>query len=176
MANPEFNIITRTKQEIVSLAAEGAFIAAADESVRPVNPSSVVVWTVPEGDDMRRTNAGLQNFPFPAITISPVRITTQPGRGLNCAEDEAIRVAVQILDNQPVSRGRYFASYGNWISAIRSALLVTPNPFLQDANVNEYDPFVVHPIERIPAEARSLLNHNQRVSYFLFQVMVRHHR
>jgi hypothetical protein len=62
------------------------------------------------------------------------------------------------------------------MDSIRSELLQVPNPFLQDADVAVYDPYVVHMVKRLPAEAQSLIRHEQQVAMLSFQVMVRHHR
>jgi hypothetical protein len=64
----------------------------------------------------------------------------------------------------------------DWMLLIRSALLQIPNPFLQDADVEVYDPYVVHIVKRLSAEAQSLIRHEQQVAMLSFQVMVRHHR
>lgn len=167
----------RTRREIAAMAASKQFVASGGEAVRTVDPVCVFVWQVVEGDRGIRTDGdGTQNIPRPAIVISPVSVSSPPGQGLNCADDENVRVVVQILDSQPGRAGQMFQTYGDWILLIRKVILTTPNPFLQDADVNIYDPFVVHQLQRVPAEAKSLLDHEQRVALFVFQVMVRHHR
>ena len=67
-------------------------------------------------------------------------------------------------------------TYMDWMDLIRTEVLAIPNPFLQDADVEVYDPYVVHIVKRLSAEAQSLIRHEQQVALFTFQVMVRHHR
>jgi hypothetical protein len=64
----------------------------------------------------------------------------------------------------------------DWMAAIRLKFTAVPNPFQQDADPAVYDPYVVFPLDRVPAEARSLLQNQDQVAMFTFLVMVRHHR
>jgi len=176
MAAPEFNILDRTKTIIQTLAAERRFVASEKESVRSVAPVAVQIWKVPEGGRLVTTPNGFANMILPGILISPISATMQMGAGLNCADDEAVRIAVQIIDSTPHQYRGPIQTYLDWMDLIRTELLAIPNPFLQDADVNVYDPFVVHIISRLPADAKRLISHEQQVSLMVFQVMVRHHR
>jgi hypothetical protein len=174
MSNPEWNILNRTKTEILRLVSANTFVAAPGERVRSVIPMAVEIWSVPEAG---RTDGVLQDLIMPGILISALSVESTLGAGLNCADDEVHRIAIQIVDSQSYNSQRGpIQTYGNWMNRIRSVFTAVPNPFLQDADPNEYDPFVVHPLKRLPAEAQSLIRHDQQVSMFTFQVMVRHHR
>lgn len=158
------------------MATLNQFTAVGGERARRVVPQAVQIWTVPEGDKRTREQGGrLENIIMPGILISLVDATTDISAGLNCADDIPIRLTIQIVDNV-VHQQSPIATYTTWMNAIRKMLLTVPNPFLQDAVPSEYDPYVVHVIKRISAEAQSLVRHDQQVAVFNFQVMVRQHR
>lgn len=158
------------------MAEENAFVACQDEQVRSVVPLAVRIWKVVEGGERVRTSDGMQNLILPGILITALPVESTLGAGLNCADDEVHRIAIQIVDSIPHQHEGPTRTYTNWMNLIRLQFTAVPNPFLQDADPEEYDPFVVHPLKRLPAEAQSLVRHEQQVSMFTFQVMVRHHR
>lgn len=177
MANPEFKIVERTTKLIQSLAAAGRFTASGGERVRRVLPIAVKTWRVTDGSqDNQSPSAGVVNTILPAIFITSVPVETRIGSGVNCADDEVVQVAVQILDSAPHSNTGASRTYTDWMSLIRAQLLTVPNPFLQDATPTEYDPYVVHVVRRVSAEAQSLVRNRQTVALMIFQVVVRHHR
>lgn len=173
MAAPEWNILNRTKLILKDMAANRQFVASQGEVVRSINPGTIQVWKAVE---QGRGETGLQNIALPAIRITTLPVETTIGAGLNCADDEVVRVAIQILDMSNYDTAGPLRTYMDWMVLIRTQLLAVPNPFLQDADVNVYDPYVVHVIKRLSAEAQSLIRHDQQVALFTFQVMVRHHR
>lgn len=175
MANPEWLILDRTYRIIRDMAAERLFCASQGERVRTVLPNAVSIWSIVEGG--RTPEQGLTNIIMPGILITALPVESTIGAGLNCADDEVHRIAIQIVDTVP-HRGHEgpIRTYGDWMNLIRLEMTAVPNPFLQDATATEYDPFVVHPLKRLPAEAQSLVRHEQQVAMFTFQVMVRHHR
>lgn len=172
--SPEWNIFDRTVKIVKSLAAARRFVAAQGELVRSVPPEAVQELTVVESGGA----TGISNTRLPAILITSLGATTQMGAGLNCADDEAHRVVIQVVDSAKVPSGnsRPIRSYLDWMNVIRLELTAVPNPFLQDADISVYDPFVVHVLRRVPAEAAHLVRHEQRVAMMAFQVMVRLHR
>lgn len=176
MANPDWAILDRTYRIIQTAAANGEFVAAQGERVRSVIPQAVRVWKVLEGSERNNTADGLQNLIMPGILITPLPVDSTTGAGLNCADDEVHRIAIQIVDSTPHQHESPARTYTNWMNVIRLKFTTVPNPFLQDADPEEYDPFVVHPLKRLPADAQSLVRHEQQVAMFTFQVMVRHHR
>jgi hypothetical protein len=151
--SPEYNIANRTLTILRTMAAENIFVSSEGERVRPVKPEAIRLWRVVEG---------------------PVESTI--GAGLNCADDEVHRVAIQFLDSTPYHTDSPLRTYTDWMIAARLKFTAVPNPFLQDADPDVYDPYVVHPLKRVPAEAQSLIRHEQQVALFTFQVMVRNHR
>lgn len=174
--NPEGNIVWRTHKLIQKKAEQGIFVAKFGEPVRSVSGEAVLIWRVVDGGSQRRSQDGIQNIVTPGILITLMGVEGRPEGGLNCADDEAVRVAIQIVDTSTPHHREDLRTYGVWKNAIRSALLTTPNPFLQDATVAAYDPFVVHILRRVPADAQSLVRHEQQVDLMVFQVMVRHNR
>lgn len=176
MANPDWAILDRSYRILQTAAANGEFVAAQGERVRSVIPQAVRIWKVVEGSERNRTPDGMQNMILPGILVTALPVESTLGAGLNCADDEVHRIAIQIVDSIPHQHEGPSRTYTNWMNAIRLKFTTVPNPFLQDADVNEYDPFVVHPLKRLPAEAQSLVRHEQQVAMFTFQVMVRHHR
>lgn len=173
MAAPEWNILNRTRLILESMAATRQFTASQGEVVRPVPPNAIRVWKAVE---QGRGENGIQNIALPAIRITSLPVESTIGAGLNCADDEVVRIAIQILDVSNYDSSGPLRTYMDWMDRIRTELLAVPNPFLQDADVEVYDPFVVHIIKRLSAEAQSLVRHEQQVALFTFQVMVRHHR
>jgi|694.fasta_scaffold00458_58 hypothetical protein len=173
MAAPEWNILNRTRLILESMAATRQFTASQGEVVRPVPPNAIRVWKAVE---QGRGENGIQNIALPAIRITSLPVESTIGAGLNCADDEVVRIAIQILDVSNYDSSGPLRTYMDWMDLIRTELLAVPNPFLQDADVEVYDPFVVHIIKRLSAEAQSLVRHEQQVALFTFQVMVRHHR
>jgi hypothetical protein len=155
------------------MAATKVFVASQGEVVRTIAPNAVKVWKAVE---QGRGETGLVNLALPAIRISVLPVDSTIGAGLNCADDEVVRVAIQILDSSNFDQSGPLRTYMDWMDSIRSELLQVPNPFLQDADVAVYDPYVVHMVKRLPAEAQSLIRHEQQVAMLSFQVMVRHHR
>lgn len=176
--SPEWNILDRTHKLVSAMAAGRQFVAAPGEIVRSVVPAAVQIVRVVEGGQQLRTQAGLRNLILPGILISPLPVETQLYAGLNCADDEAHRLTIQIVDTASFSGGNSgkIRSYLDWIDLIRTELLTIPNPYLQDADVEDYDPFVVHILKRLPSETQSLVRHEQQVAMLNFQVMVRHQR
>lgn len=172
--SPEWIIFDRTVKIVKSLAASRRFVAAQGELVRSVPPEAVQALSAVETGD----GNGISNTRLPAILITSLGATTQMGAGLNCADDEAHRIVIQAVDSArtPSGNSKPLRSYSDWMHAIRQELTAVPNPFLQDADVSVYDPFVVHILRRIPAEAEHLVRHEQRVAMLNFQVMVRLHR
>lgn len=173
MSAPEWNILNRTLTIVRDMAATKVFVASQGEVVRAVAPNAIKVWKAVE---QGRGETGLVNLALPAIRISVLPVDSTIGAGLNCADDEVVRVAIQILDSSNFDRSGPLRTYMDWMDSIRSELLQIPNPFLQDADVEVYDPYVVHIVKRLPAEAQSLIRHEQQVAMLSFQVMVRHHR
>ena len=171
--NPEWNILTRTQNILKDMAAGRIFVASQGEAVRTVLPEAVRVWKVPE---QGRGGNGLQNMALPGIRVTILPVDSTIGAGLNCADDEVVRVAIQILDTAPYNKSTPIRTYTDWMNLIRLKFTAVPNPFIQDADPEVYDPFVVHPLKRLPAESQSLIRHDQQVAMFTFQVMVRHHR
>lgn len=176
MSAPEWNILDRTYRVIREMAGNGLFVASNGELVRPVTPAGVLKWRVVEGETDKRGPTGTQNMNLPAILVTSLGAKGTVGAGLNCADDEVVRMAVQILDHTAHNVGGPLRTYMDWMAAIRLKFTAVPNPFKQDADVNVYDPYVVHPQDRVPAEARSLLQNQDQVAIFTFLVMVRHHR
>jgi len=176
MANPEWNILNRTYTIVRDMAANQELVASAGERVRSVLPSAVRVWRAVEGGELKRSADGLQNMIMPGIAITLLPVSSTLGAGLNCADDEVQQIAIQIMDSTPHQHEGPIRTYTNWMNLIRLKFTTVPNPFLQDADPATYDPYVVHPLKRLPAEAQSLVRHEQQVSMFTFQVMVRHHR
>lgn len=176
MSAPEWNILNRSHLVLKEMAGNGLFTASVGELVRSVPPQAVVKWKVVEGAGDKRDGTGLRNLSLPAITVTTLGAKGTVGAGLNCADDEAVRVVIQILDHTPFNADGPLKTYMDWMTAIRLKFTVVPNPFKQDADVNVYDPYVVHPLDRLPAEARSLVEHRDQVAIFSFLVMVRHHR
>lgn len=176
MASPEWNILNRTHTIIRDMAAARLFTASSGDRVRMVVPQAVRIWKVIEGSQRNRTADGMQNLILPGILVTKLAVDTTIGAGLNCAEDEVVRIVIQIVDSSPHQHEGPIQTYDDWMNAIRRRFTTTPNPFLQDASPEDYDPFVVHPLKRLPSEAQSLVRHEQHVSMFTFQVMVRHHR
>jgi len=172
--NPEWNILNRTHKILLDMAAMKQFTAAQGERVRTVIPQAINIWNVAEAG---RGEFGLQDIIFPGILVSMLPVESTIGAGLSCADDEAHRIAIQIVDAVPhLAQQGPIRTYGDWMNLIRMKFTAVPNPFLQDADPDVYDPFVVHPLKRLPAEAQSLIRHEHQVSMFTFQVMVRHHR
>lgn len=174
--SPEWNILNRAHLVVREMAADKVFTAKSGELVRSVPPSAVHVWKVVEGTDSKRTSTGLANISLPCICVTHLAVDSTIGGGLNCADDEVIRIVIQILDHNPRQSDRPLRTYDEWMAAIRLKFTAVPNPFKQDADVTVYDPWVVHPLKRLPAEAQSLVRHQDQVAMFSFQVMVRHHR
>jgi hypothetical protein len=173
MSAPEWNILNRTLTICRDMAAAKVFVASQGEVVRAVAPNAIKVWKAVE---QGRGETGLVNLALPAIRISVLPVDSTIGAGLNCADDEVVRLAIQILDSSNFDQSGPLKTYMDWMNSIRSILLQVPNPFLQDADVEEYDPYVVHIVKRLSAEAQSLIRHEQQVAMLSFQVMVRHHR
>lgn len=171
--SPEVAIWTRTETVIKNLAAAGTFVASRGELIRRVDPIAVGTWRT---SSEKRGTHGVFGIALPSIRITLLGTDSQMGAGLNCADDEAVRIVVQVLDDAPYSEPAPIVTYSDWMKAIRSAILTVPNPFQQDADVSVYDPYVVHVIRRLPAEEQSLVKHDQQVAMLVFQVMVRHHR
>ena len=113
---------------------------------------------------------------MPGIVVTLLGTKSTLGAGLNCADDEVVRMAIQILDHNPFNHDGPLRTYLDWMAAIRKKFTTVPNPFIQDRDITVYDPYVVHPIDRLPAESQSLIRHQDQVAIFSFQVMVRHHR
>lgn len=178
MSAPEWNILDRTVTIVKTLAAERSFTASQGERVRSVTPAAVKFVKVVEGGNQIRSSTGVSNIILPGILICSLPVESLLNAGLNCADDEAHRISIQIIDSSggPQGNQRPLRTYMDWMDLIRTELLTIPNPFLQDADVEVYDPFVVHIIKRLPAEAQSLVRHDQQVAMLNFQVMVRHHR
>ena len=176
MASPEFNIANRTLTILKTMAANNTFVASEGERVRPVKPEAIRIWKVVDGGNQLRASNGLQNLILPGIRISILPVESTIGAGLNCADDEVHRIAIQFLDSSPYQTDGPIRTYTDWMVATRLAFTTVPNPFLQDADPAVYDPYVVHPLKRVPAEAQSLIRHEQQVAMFTFQVMVRNHR
>jgi hypothetical protein len=175
--SPEWAIVDRTHKIVSDLAAARQFVSAPGENIRSVVPAAVRKMRIPEGGPGIRSSSGMVNTPMPGIFVVGLPVETFLGLGVNCADDEAHRVSVIIVD----SVGRHASpgairTYLDWMDKIREELLAIPNPFLQDAEPDDYDPFVVHVIRRLPAESQSLLQFEQQVAMLNFQVMVRHHR
>jgi hypothetical protein len=176
MSAPEWNIFDRTHRVIREMAGNGVFVASEGELVRSIPPAGVLKWKVVEGAGDKRDETGLRNISLPAITVTSLGAKSTVGAGLNCADDEAVRIVVQILDHTPFQYDGPMRTYMDWTKAIRLKFTAVPNPFQQDANVEVYDPYVVHPLDRLPAEAQSLVRQQDQVAIFSFLVMVRHHR
>lgn len=174
--NPEGMILWRTHKLIQTLAEQQVFVAKHGEPIRPVSAEAVLIWRAIDGSSQRRNPDGIRNIVTPGILITLTAAETQMGAGLNCADDEAVRIVIQIVDSSGPYHREDLRTYGVWKNAIRAALTTTPNPFLQDAVVEDYDPFVVHILRRVPADAQSLVRNEQQVDVMAFQVMVRHNR
>lgn len=173
MAAPEWNILNRTKLILKDMAATKQFVASQGEVVRSVSPDAIRIWKAVE---QGRGLNGFENIGLPAIRVTSLPVESTIGAGLNCADDEVVRIAIQILDMSNYDQSNPIRTYMDWMDLIRTELLAIPNPFLQDADVEVYDPYVVHIVKRLSAEAQSLVRHEQQVALFTFQVMVRHHR
>lgn len=164
MPSPEFIILSRTANIIKSMAAAGDFVASANEKVRRVTPVAVKLWQTVEGTADTRSPSGFVNIVLPAICVVPVPMEISPNNGLNCADDEVLQIAVQVLDSSPHGSSTLLSTYLDWLMKIRYKLLAVPNPFHQDASPEVYDPYVVHILRRAPVEAQSLLKHKDRKS------------
>ena len=173
MAAPEWNILNRTKLILKDMAATKQFVASQGEVVRSVPPEAVRVWKAVE---QGRGANGIEHIALPAIRVTSLPVESTIGAGLNCADDEVVRIAIQILDMSNYDSSGPLQTYMDWMALIRTEVLAIPNPYLQDADVEVYDPYVVHIVKRLSAEAQSLIRHEQQVALFTFQVMVRHHR
>jgi len=172
--NPEFNILSRTHAILLNLAAANNFVASEGEAVRRIDTAAVRVWKVPS--QQGPPQSGLHNMSLPAIRVISLPVDSTIGGGLNCADDEVVRIAVQILDSAVYHSATPVRTYTDWMNLIRREMTTVPNPFQQDADPEYYDPYVVHPLKRVPAESQSLIRHEHQVALFTFQVMVRHHR
>lgn len=176
MSSPEANIVERTVTILKGLAAQGAFLPSAGERCRSVQPSAVRQIRVLEGSEQTRTSAGIGNIPLPAILVAAMPVDTVTPSGVSTADDEVVRIAILIVENCQQSGQTNFRTFGEWQGIIRKAILVTPNPFLQDAPPGDYDPYVVQVVRRASVDAATFLRHSQVVAQFVFQVMVRHQR
>lgn len=174
--DPEGTILWRTHKIIQTMAEQQQFTAQFGEPVRSVSAEAVLIWRVVDGGSQRRSPDGVRNLVLPGILVIPTTVENQLGAGLNCADDEAVRIVIQIVDTSGPNHREDLRTYGVWKNRIRKALTVHPNPFLQDATVEDYDPFVVHMLRRVPADAQSLVRNEQQVELLAFQVMVRHNR
>ena len=176
MINPEYNILNRTLLLVKDLAAVNTFVASENEAVQPVSPTAVQLWKVVEGTQLTQGSPGVTNLLMPGILVTPMVVETSSQGGLNCADDEKVRVAIQIVDNNPHTQNSVIRTYGDWLIAIRNRLTVLPTPFQQDADQTKYDPWLVNILRRVPADARRLLQTEQTVAMMVFEVQVRHHR
>jgi hypothetical protein len=175
MSSPENFVLTRTQTLLAEMAAENAFTPSQNERVRQVHPSGVRIWRVREGHSANRTPGGISNLPLPAVLITPLAAEYR-GVGMSCADDEAVTVLIQILENAPQSAMTSFSTYSAWMEKIRARLLKVPNPFLQDAVSGQYDPYLVHVLQRTSSDAQALVQSEQNMAAMVFQVMVRHYR
>lgn len=174
--NPGGHVIAVTYKIIKEMAAQRVFVAYEGEAVRQVSPEAVRVWRVLDGSNRNRSpEAGLQSIVTPGILITPMPIDGQAGGGLNCADDEAIRVTIQIVDSA-AHQHENIQTYSIWKNLIRKELLAVPHPFLADTDPAIFDPFTVTILRQAPADAQALIRNEQQVELLVFQVMVRHHR
>lgn len=174
--NPVGHIIRVTHTLIRTMAADRVFTAYEGEPVRQVVPEAVRVWRAIDGSNLNRSaERGLQSINMPGILITYVQTNTQPDGGLNCADDEAVRVIIQIIDSAP-HQHEDIQTYSIWKNLIRKKLLEVPHPFLAGTDPNIFDPFTVTILSQAPADAQALIRNEQQVELLVFQVMVRHHR
>lgn len=174
--NPGGHILSVTHKMITTMAAQRAFVAYGGEAVRQVSPEAVRIWRVLDGSQRNRSNeVGLQSLVMPGILITPMKIDEMEGGGTNCADDEAIRVTIQIVDSAP-HQHENIQTYSVWKNLIRKKLLAVPHPFLADTDPSVFDPYVVNVLRQAPADAQALIRNEQQVELLVFQVMVRHHR
>ena len=175
MASPEYNIANRTMTILKTMAANNVFVPSEGARVRPIQPQAIRLRMVDGGTQLRPSNSS-QDMILPGIRVSIFPVESTIGAGLNCADDEVHRIAIQFLDSTPYETEGPLRTYTDWMIATRLAFTTVPNPFLQDADPAVYDPYVVHPLKRVPAEVQSQLGHEKQVAIFTFQVMVRNHR
>lgn len=174
--NPVGHIISVTKSLVRTMAAQRVFVAYEGEAIRQVVPEAVRVWRVVDGSNLHRApERGLQSINMPGILITYVQSNTQPDGGLNCADDEAVRVIIQIVDSA-AHQHENVQTYSIWKNLIRKELLKTPHPFLANTDPEIFDPFTVTILSQAPADAQALIRNEQQVELLVFQVMVRHHR
>lgn len=173
--NPVGHIIKVTKALIRTMAAQRKFVAYEGEAIRQVVPEAVRVWRAVDGSNLKRgDDGGLQSIVMPGILVTYVQTNTQPDGGLNCADDEAVRVIIQMVDSA-AHQHEDVQTYSIWKNLIRKELLKTPHPFLANTDPAIFDPFTVTILTQAPADAKALM-HEQQVELLVFQVMVRHHR
>lgn len=174
--NPSGHILSVTHKLITLMAAQRAFVAYGGEAVRQVSPEAVRIWRVIDGSNRNRSNeVGLQSIVMPGILITPMPVNELDGGGTNCADDEAIRVTIQIVDSA-AHQHENVQTYSVWKNLIRKKLLTVPHPFLANTDPAIFDPYVVNVLRQAPADAQALIRHEQQVELLVFQVMVRHHR
>jgi len=176
MSAPEAKIAKRTVTLLQELAAQNVFTPQAGERCRRVLPSAIRQIRVLEGSENIRTAVGFANLPLPAMLVCAMPVETASPMGVSLADDEVVRIAIQVVENTPQDASTGIATYAYWMSEIRKRLLAVPNPFLQDTTASEYDPYVVYVVKRLSADAAAKLRHNQSVGLLVFQVMVRHPR
>lgn len=176
MSSPETRILSRTLTILQTLAAQNKFVPVEGERCRQVHPSAIRQVRALEGSEQTRTSGGVGNISLPAILVSALPVDTATPSGVSTADDEVVRVAILIIENCPQSNLTTFKSFSQWQSIIRQSLLVTPNPFLQDASPTEYDPYVVQTVRRTSVDPAAFVRSAQVVAQFVFQVMVRHPR
>ena len=174
--NPSGHILSVTHTMITLMAAQRTFVAYGGEAVRQVTPEAVRIWRVIDGSNRNRSNeVGLQSLVMPGILITPMPVNELDGGGTNCADDEAIRVTIQIVDSA-AHQHENIQTYSIWKNLIRKKLLTVPHPFLANTDPSIFDPYVVNVLRQVPADAQALIRNEQQVELLVFQVMVRHHR
>lgn len=174
--NPSGHVLAVTHSMITLMAAQRAFVAYGGEAVRQVSPEAVRIWRVIDGSQRNRSNeVGLQSLVMPGILITPLPVNEIDGGGTNCADDEAIRVTIQIVDSA-AHQHENIQTYSVWKNLIRKKLLAVPHPFLAGTDPSVFDPYVVNVLRQVPADAQALIRNEQQVELLVFQVMVRHHR
>ena len=175
VANPEWLVLNRTLTKIKQMAAEREFVPSIGEPVHSVGPLAVFGWRTLEGTEHNQQSRFI-HLPNPCILITALAVRGAQHEGVNCADDEAIPIVIQIVDTiaHPMS-SLALRTYGDWMNRMRHAMIADLTLFRQDFDPATADPFLTKARDRVPADPQKLWSHDQQVAAFSFVVYVRHH-
>jgi len=123
MTNPstsiEFYCFDTTREIVRTMAAQGLFSAIGDDNIKTVLPEAVISRFNRRPSQDEQASGGERGIDLPGFIVTYLGHNRPVNIGENCADDGALRILVQLVDEGDDGDATNAASYLRWMADLR---------------------------------------------------------